>query len=143
MPSTIATAINALRRNKIHKQQQRKQLIKDLGLTSGTQHSRLEGVEIFKLHQLDNPYPTPMRDIYETEEIAAIWRKHREETKHPDEHSETTGHWMELEKLDETKLQHVVGPNESAIFQDADTNKIVAVVIWQFCRNDEVLEWLC
>jgi hypothetical protein len=49
---------------------------------------------------------------------------------------------MELEKLDEMRHAHVAGANESVIIWNAEKNKIVVVIIWQFCENNEVLKWL-
>jgi hypothetical protein len=142
LPASVAVAANVLQRNKTRKQQERKQLVEDLGLTPKTQHSRLEGVPTYQLPKLANPYPPPERDIYETEEIATIWRNHRAGKKHPDRRSKRSGHWMELEKLDEKKLALIVGVEESVIIRDADSDEIVAVVLRRFSRNGEILEWI-
>lgn len=141
-PPAVSVAAKALRQNKMHQQQRRKQLIEDLGLTPKSRHSRLAGIRTVHLPRLAAPYPPPERDIYETEEIGDIWRKYREDNEHPDTRSKTTGHWMEMEKLDKEKLPLIVEPDESVIVRDADTNEIVAVVIRKFCGNDEVLEWI-
>ena len=49
---------------------------------------------------------------------------------------------MEMEKLDKSKLAHIVEADESVIVRDADTNEPVAVVLRGFSANDEVLEWI-
>jgi len=44
--------------------------------------------------------------------------------------------------LDEAELQKVVGVSESAIFKDADTGEIVAVVLRNVCGEQGVLDWV-
>jgi hypothetical protein len=141
-PPGVSTALATLERNKTHKKQQRKQLVENLGLTPKTRHSRIANIRTVRLTRLEAPYPPPMRDIYETEEIGDIWHNHRNGKEHPDGRSRTTGHWMELEKLDKSMLSLIVGPDESVIVRDAQTDEIVSVVIRDFCGDCEVLDWV-
>jgi len=36
----------------------------------------------------------------------------------------------------------VVGVDKSAIFQDADTGGIIAVILWNMCSEQGVLDWV-
>ena len=102
-----------------------------LGLSPRTRQARIKNVCEVYCPRLATPYPPPERDIYETEEIGAIWREHRAGKEHP-----------EMEKLDKEKLALIVEPDQSIIVRDADTKELAAVILRGFCRNDEVLEWI-
>lgn len=141
IPVAVATAAKVLSQNRMHQRRRRNQLT-ELGLAPKTRQSRLEGLARTKLPRLEEPYPPPDRDIYETEEIAEIWRNHRAHKKHPDRRGKFGDSWPKLERLDDTKLGLVVGVDESVIVYDAESGDVVAVVIRDFVGNDEILEWI-
>jgi hypothetical protein len=142
-PTGVAIAIKVLKQNKTNQRYRRKQLVEQLGLSAKTKHSRLTGVPTYHLPHHTDPYPPADHDIYETEEIASIWRKHRANKKHPDARGKFSGSWPKLMKLDKTKLALIIGPNESAIIRDAATGDVVVTVLRNFSGGtDEVLDWM-
>ena len=142
VPLSVAIATNAARGKRAHRVHTRKRLVEDFGIAPKTKHSKLEGVPTIPLPRLAEPYPPPLHDIYETEEIAAIWHNHRANKKHPDSHGRSAGKWPKLEQLNKDKLAHTVEVNESAIIRDDKSGKVVAVVLRNFVRDEEILEWV-
>ena len=46
-----------------------------------------------------------------------------------------------MERLDKSQLQLTIGPDESMIVKDIDTEQIVIIVLQNFMRDEEVLSW--
>ena len=141
LPTAVAVAHKILEENKKHKKQRHKHMVDDLGLSRNSFQSRLEGVPIRWVHRCSTSYPPLDKDIYETDEIKAIWEEHRKNKKHPDPRGKFKGSWPEMERLDESQLQLTIGPDESMIVKDIDTKQIVIIVLRNFMRDEEVLSW--
>ena len=141
MAVSIAAAVRG--NNKKNLQYRHRQLTEELGLAPKTKHSRLQNVPTQRLPCLVQPYPPSGKDICETEEIASIWKNLWKVKKHPDTRGKESGkEWAELEFLDERKLGLVVGVDESVLIRDLKSGGLVAVVIRNFARNGEVLDWV-
>ena len=142
VPIGVTVAFRDLAKNKKHRRHRHRQLADILGLSPKTKQSKLEGVRTTYLPCHKKPYPPPEKDIYETEEIAEIWRNHRYGKKHPDKRGKAHGKWPEMERLDEKKLALTVEAEDSVIVRDEKTHQIVAVVLRNFTGDEEVLEWV-
>ena len=77
------------------------------------------------LARLATPYPPPGMHISESPEITAQWRKFCHEDPLPDARRKRSY----IHELDPTRLQYVVGADESCKLVDKATNTLVAVVI--------------
>lgn len=87
---------------------------------------------------MDEPYPPPGYDIYESGPILNIWKKHHKETLYPDRRDGRT--WKEFHELDPSKLQYTVAADKSAIFRDAKSGQIIGLVIRNFSGKPKLLD---
>ena len=141
LPTAVAVAYKILEENKKRKKQRHKHVVDGLGLSRSSFQSRLEGVPVRWVHRCSTSYPPLDKDIYETDEIKAIWEEHCKNKKHPDPRGKFKGSWPEMERLDESQLQLTIGLDESMIVKDIDTKQIVIIVLRNFMRDEEVLSW--
>jgi hypothetical protein len=73
--------------------------------------------------------------------VKKVWEEYCKVALYPDRRGGRT--WKPLLKLDPGFLQHIVGEDESAIFRDKKTGKIVGMVIQNFsCGNQCLLDWM-
>lgn len=86
----------------------------------------------------NQPYPHRLAFVAETEEIFASNDYFIHERKQPD--SRICRKHIEL--LDASQLQFDLRPDQSAIFRDALTGELIAVVIRDACTNKEAIEFV-
>ena len=97
------------------------------------------------LQRLASPYPTveapagnKMKGYYmaETPEVQIRWEEHLKTAPLSDTRESKR---PEIQYLDPTKLQYDVQEGEHVAFYDADTEKLVALVVQSMVGNDEVV----
>jgi len=126
-----------------HQRQKRKNLLREMGLSSPEPTGwflEANRIPIYKVavQSQENQYPPHNHWVYEQEEIGEQWRTHLLEGKMKDKRN----HRYPLHLLDSQKLQLDIPANESAIFIDSATGKLVGLVVRNFSGGStEVLQW--
>lgn len=137
IPLRIGTAFTRKKQGKAAFRHRRKHFADSVGITPATKGDRLAGIPTIILKSRKKPYPPPRHDIYETNGAKKVWEGYRKATPYPDRRDGKT--WKPLLKLEPGSLQYVVGEDESAIFRDKKTGKIVGMVIRNFSRGNQHL----
>lgn len=86
---------------------------------------------------LKQAYPPYKHWVYESKTIERRWRRHIEEGAQPDKRQPR----LPLHHEDVSRLSHIIGEDDSVTIRDAHTGEIVAVVIRNFCEDEEILSW--
>ncbi|PUU76537.1 hypothetical protein B9Z19DRAFT_990265 [Tuber borchii] len=139
----FVTVLADLTKKKNHQRQIRKNLLKELGLSSpatGDQFSAGNNIPIYEvaIQSQECQYPPHHHWIYEQEDIGNQWRSHLVDGKMKDKRNPR----YPLHLLDPQKLQLDIPANESAIIIDSTTGVLVGLVLRNFSGgNREVLEW--
>ncbi|KAH9915751.1 uncharacterized protein B0H18DRAFT_1040298 [Fomitopsis serialis] len=92
--------------------------------------------EVF-VDPLTKPYPDYHWWVAESPETAEQWRPRIEEGKQADRRH--TRHPIAVE--DPSKLAHIVHEEESVVFRDRKTGKVVMIIIRDFCKDKKVLAY--
>jgi hypothetical protein len=93
-------------------------------------------IPVYRVKKLVDPYPPPKHWIVENQAIWDLWVSHISTGKQPDRRIKRKAmHMVDIEKL-----AHDLPPEESAMFLDED-GKLVLMVISDFCKSEEVLQW--
>ncbi|KAG0126489.1 hypothetical protein HOY82DRAFT_542595 [Tuber indicum] len=141
--SKFVEVFQELTRKHNYRRQMRKNLLRQMGLSSpetGLQFLKANNISIIEVsfQTIKNQYPPHHAWIYEKEEIGDQWKCHLEEGKMHDKRNSR----YPLHFLDPKKLQQDILPNESAMFVDHETKKLVGLVLRNFSgSNAEVLKW--
>jgi hypothetical protein len=119
---------HVLRRNHARLRRQKKHAAKRIGFhtPSDTTTESLKNSHTIYLTRLSTPYPTPNAYVLEKP------LSNPDPPKKKDDHS---GKCQTLLPIDESLLQYTLPANKSAIFRDATTKEIIAVVIRDFARD--------
>lgn len=147
IPANVHGAYSKCQKAKKALYHQHRQFATRLRVDAASIHTRDDYVATIPsttLSQLTAEYPPHRRDVCETEEIKTVWTEYRHGRPHPDrrEAKANGGSWPSMVILDETKLQKVVGEDESIIIYDSETQEVVAVVLRDVCGDPGVLEWV-
>lgn len=116
---------------------QRRSNRKALLNATGLSHPHIGALPKVYLPQLRNAYPPIGHWIVENKDIYSQWNEYLQGYKLSDmRHRRYPTHLLQVKNL---RLD--IGPEESAIIYDKNTEDIIGVVIRKFSNSPEVLEW--
>lgn len=140
----VLAALKAAKASKAASEEAKYSLLEKLGLNPKNSSTKREVEDLYAniaVHEVTKvavPYPPVDEWVAETPEIAAMWQARIERGKLHDDR----GYRREIHILDPERLQYDLQPEESALFVDKVTGKLVMAVIRNFCRDQGVLDWL-
>jgi hypothetical protein len=138
IPQIVTTANEMRRQRKAAKDQLHRDIKKGLQLSPRNREEYLQGIfqsiPTYKVSALSKPYPPIGHWMYESDEIADLWRYHLEKGKQPDARIKR----KPLMYLDPEKLVHDLKPDQSGLFfgEDGDVD---CYVLRNFCKDNRVL----
>ena len=139
----LLAAVQTFRTNRLQHRKEHEFLTRHLHFTlspANRDSGYLFQIRIIFISRLPTPYPPTNHYIYETEEIGQLWYHQTQIAPQPDPRRARSP----MHSLQPSLLQYDLGPDESAIFVDQETQKVVAMV----CRNaighevQQIVEWV-
>lgn len=94
-------------------------------------------MKVIYVERMKTPYPTMGYYIIDSDEADTKMQSHLETGKLPDK----CWKWQPILWLDKSQLQLTIGPNKNAHICDAESGKLIMVVLHNFVGQSGVLEW--
>ena len=139
----FVAVLEAIKQRYNHQRQKRKNLLRDMRLSSPEPTGWFLAANRIPIYEVtvqsrEIQYPPHNHWVYEQEDIGEQWRTHLLEGKMKG----VRNHHYPLHPLVSQKLKHDIPANESTIFIDSATGKLVGLVVRNFSGgNTEVLQW--